>query len=34
MNAIERVEHLQAKDLSIKNDIEELVTRIHNITGV
>jgi chromosomal replication initiator protein len=34
MNAIERVEHLQAKDLDFKNDLEELVTRIHNITGL
>ncbi len=34
MNALERVELLQSKDLDIKNQIEELVTRIHNITGV
>lgn len=34
MNALERVGYLQQKDLSIKNDIEELTTRIHNITGV
>lgn len=34
MNAIERVENLQAKDLEIKNDLDELTTRIHNITGL
>lgn len=34
MNAIERVENLQSKDLDIKNDLEELTTRIHNITGL
>ena len=34
MNAIERVENLQLKDLDIKNDLEELTTRIHNITGL
>lgn len=34
MNAIERVDYLLSKDLDFKNDIEELTTRIHNITGV
>jgi chromosomal replication initiator protein len=34
MNALERVDFLMGKDLDIKNDIEELTTRIHNITGV
>lgn len=34
MNALERVNFLQSKDLGIKNDIDELTTRIHNITGV
>lgn len=34
MNALERVSFLQTKDMDIKNDIEELTTRIHNITGV
>lgn len=34
MNAIERVEFLIQKDLDIKSDIDELTTRIHNITGV
>jgi chromosomal replication initiator protein len=34
MSAIERIENLQSKDLDIKNDIEELTTRIHNITGL
>ncbi len=34
MNAIERVQHLQATDQDIAKDIEELETRIHNITGV
>lgn len=34
MNAIERVGFLQSKDVSIKNDLDELTTRIHNITGV
>lgn len=34
MNAIERVGFLQNKDVSIKNDLDELTTRIHNITGV
>lgn len=34
MNAIERVQDLQAKDMEIKSDLEELTTRIHNITGL
>lgn len=34
MNALGRVEFLQSKDLTIKNDIDELTTRIHNITGL
>jgi chromosomal replication initiator protein len=34
MNAIERVRDLQAKDMEIKSDLEELTTRIHNITGL
>lgn len=34
MNAIERVNFLQSKDLGIKSDIDELNTRIHNITGL
>lgn len=34
MNALERVEHLQSQDLEIKKDIDELNTRIHNITGL
>ena len=33
MNALQRVDFLQNKDLDIKNDIDELTTRIHNITG-
>lgn len=34
MNALERVNFLQAKDLTIKSDLDELNTRIHNITGL
>jgi chromosomal replication initiator protein len=34
MNALERVQHLQATDQDIMKDIEELEQRIHNITGV
>jgi chromosomal replication initiator protein len=34
MNAIERVQYLQSTDQDIFKDIEELETRIHNITGV
>ncbi len=34
MNALERVQHLQATDQDIMKDVEELEQRIHNITGV
>jgi len=34
INALRRIESQQAKDLEIKRSIEELETRIHNITGV
>jgi chromosomal replication initiator protein len=34
MNALERVKNLQAADQDISKDIEDLETRIHNITGV
>lgn len=34
LNAIERVGFLQNKDLDFKNNLDELTTRIHNITGV
>lgn len=34
MNALERVQYLQSNDQDIFKDIEELETRIHNITGV
>lgn len=34
MNALERVDFLQTKDKDIKNDIDELNSRIHNITGL
>lgn len=34
MNAIERIQHLQANDQEIFKHIEELESRIHNITGV
>ncbi len=34
MNALERVRNLQATDQDIAKDIEDLETRIHNITGV
>lgn len=34
MNALERIDNLQQQDLDLKNDIEELTTRIQNITGV
>jgi chromosomal replication initiator protein len=34
MNALDRVNFLQSKDLGIKSDIDELNTRIHNITGL
>lgn len=34
MNALERVEYLLGKNVEIKNDIEELTNRIHNVTGL
>ncbi len=34
MNALQRVDLLQGRDLTIKSDIDELTTRIHNITGL
>lgn len=34
MNALDRVKNLQAADQDISKDIEDLETRIHNITGV
>ncbi|WP_413559204.1 chromosomal replication initiator protein DnaA [Bdellovibrio sp. HCB209] len=34
MNALDRVKSLQATDQDIAKDIEDLETRIHNITGV
>jgi chromosomal replication initiator protein len=34
MNALERVQYLQSIDQDLSKDIEELETRIHNITGV
>lgn len=34
MNALERVRNLQSTDQDISKDIEDLETRIHNITGV
>lgn len=34
MNALDRVELLQDKDKDFKNDLEELTTRIHNVTGL
>lgn len=34
MNALERVRNLQLSDQDIAKDIEDLETRIHNITGV
>lgn len=34
MNALERISTLQASDLDLKSSIEELQTRIHNITGL
>lgn len=34
MNALDRVKNLQATDQDISKDIEDLETRIHNITGV
>jgi chromosomal replication initiator protein len=34
MNALERIEILTQKDLDLKSSIEELQTKIHNITGL
>lgn len=34
MNAMERVDYLLSKDMDFKKDLEELTTRIHNITGL
>jgi chromosomal replication initiator protein len=34
MNAMSRVTFLLSKDMDFKNDLDELTTRIHNITGV
>ncbi|MBC87170.1 MAG: chromosomal replication initiator protein DnaA [Bdellovibrionaceae bacterium] len=34
MNALRRVEFLQAKDADLKRDIEDIELRIHNITGL
>jgi chromosomal replication initiator protein len=34
MNAMDRVRYLLSKDMDFKNDLDELTTRIHNITGV
>ncbi len=34
MNALRRIEDQQGKNLELKRDIEELETKIHNITGV
>lgn len=34
INALERVEYLQTKNVEIKNDIEVLTSRIHNVTGL
>lgn len=34
INSLEKVESTQAKDPQFKNDIDDLVTKIHNITGV
>jgi len=34
MNALERIDYLQQHDADLRNNIEELTTRIHNITGV
>lgn len=34
MNAMGRVTYLLSKDMDFKNDLEELTTRIHNITGL
>lgn len=34
LNSLSKIENLQEKDKDIKNDLEELTTRIHNITGL
>lgn len=34
MNALDRVNYLLSKDMDFKKDLEELTTRIHNITGL
>ena len=34
MNALQRVDFLMQKDMGFRNDVEELTTRIHNITGL
>ena len=34
INSLEKVESLQSKDAQFKNDIDELITIIHNITGL
>jgi chromosomal replication initiator protein len=34
INALEKVTNLQTKDPQFKNEIEDLITSIHNITGV
>lgn len=34
INSLEKVENLQGKDPQFKNEIDDLVTKIHNITGV
>ena len=34
IKSLEKVESKQAKDSQFKNDIDDLITKIHNITGV
>src|SRR5690606_31487643 len=34
INSLEKVESLQSKDPQFKNDIDELINLIHNITGL
>ncbi len=34
INSIDKVESLQATDSTFKNNIEELITQIHNVTGL
>ena len=34
INSLEKVENLQNTDPQFKNDIDELITQIHNVTGV